>query len=62
MEFDCDKSVLNAYIEAADWGMDVFNHSNHLIVISSMFVTTATITSACSPSSRLTGDDRERAG
>lgn len=28
MEFDYDKSVSNAHIEAAGWGMDAFNHSN----------------------------------
>lgn len=28
MEFDYDKSVSNAHLEAAGWGMDAFNHSN----------------------------------
>ena len=28
MEFDYDKSVSNAHLEAAGWGIDAFNHSN----------------------------------
>ncbi|RYA67137.1 hypothetical protein DD595_26525, partial [Enterobacter cloacae complex sp. 4DZ3-17B2] len=28
MELDYDKSVSNAHLETAGWGMDAFNHSN----------------------------------